>query len=137
MTFEGKSYIGATPGFTAAVELTGIIGDVGMPFSPEAVDVSPRGSFMKLFMAGQAEAGVTFEYNWVPTDPAFVIIATAFAAGTAISFRGKDYTAGKGPDWDVIVSKFDKKEVKGKAQSVDVELKPTIGYRDPNLAVYV
>ena len=90
-----------------------------------------------MYQAGQAEAGITFEHNWVPSDPALLIIMNAFAAGTAISVRGLDYVDGKGPDWDVIVTKFERKEPKGKQQTVDIELKPTIGYRDPNSAVYV
>ena len=135
-TFEGLLYVG-TVNSTAATELTGIIGDVTMPFNPEANEVTPRGSRIKMVQAGQADAGITFEHNWVPSDPALLIIMNAYAGGTPISVRGKDYSAGKGPDWDVIVTKFERKEPKGKQQTVDIELKPTIGYRDPNAAVYV
>lgn len=147
-------------------QLVGIVGDISITFSPENVDVTPRNSYLKMSVPGMADFAISFEYNWstanvssyqwpappasapavgIPApfagpfvgDPALTFMMAAAMVGQAIAVRGIDTYGGGGPDMDMVITKFDKKEGKGKQQTVEVELRPAIGYRDPNLGIYV
>lgn len=123
MTLEAKLLYGVA-GSTAATEITNIVGDLTQTMDADKVQINARGTRIKSYKPGEMETSLAWQSNWKDGDTALEAIQTAFINGTALAFRTKDYTSGKGWDADFIVNKFQKNEAKGSQQTVDIEIAP-------------
>ena len=70
---------------------------------------------------------VQIEFNMIndTADTGLAALRTAAAAGTAIALRGKDHSAGLGPDADFIVTEKNGQPLEGE-QTFDFTATPTI-----------
>ncbi len=136
MGFEGVLYHG-TAGSTASTQITNAR-DITIADSPEYGDTSVRGDGTGPGVNSQRVVAIshTLEFNMVnkSDDTALTALRTAAAAGTPIALRGKDYSSGKGPDFDYVLEVSNGQPYKGE-QTFDFTCTPTDEEgRDPVVA---
>jgi len=136
MGFEGLLYYGVA-GSTAATQITNAR-DITLSFTPEKGDTTVRGDGSSpVVNSGRVVAidhTLSFQMVNKSDDATLTALLTAAAAGTPVALRGKDYSAGKGPDFDYILEVSKGQPYKGE-QTIDFTCTPTDEEgRDPVLA---
>jgi hypothetical protein len=127
MSFEGLLYYGAK-GSTAATLLTNIAGDVTIKTTTNTAEITPRGdgSGPPVEDAGVVKITHELEFNLLnkTDDASLEAMRVAAAAAEPVALRGKDYAAGKGPDFDYYLT-IEKGEPDGGRQTVKITAKAT------------
>jgi hypothetical protein len=106
MAFEGKLYYGVA-GSTGATEITNCR-DVTISWTTQTGDTTVRGDGAGPPVGSARVTRIDVEIQWTmlnkSDDVTLAALLTATAAGSPVAIRGKDYSSGKGPDYDVILS---------------------------------
>lgn len=129
MGFEGLLYYGVA-GSTGATLLENcrditVTGDVGRGNTTVRGDgTSPP---IETGDVTSIKLGIEFVMLNSKTDAALEALKAAAAAGTAVALRGKDYSAGKGPDGDFTLSQSKPWPLDGE-QVITFTGEPTRGY---------
>lgn len=136
MGFEGILYYGVA-GSTASTQITNCR-DVTLSYTPEKGDTTVRGdgSGPVVNSSRVVAIGHTLSFNMVnkSDDSTLAALLAAAAAGTPVALRGKDYSSGKGPDFDYTLEVSNGQPFKGE-QTFDFTAEPTDeSGRDPELA---
>ncbi len=126
MGFEGEIYYGVA-GNTAATKITNSR-DVGFNLDPEKAPTTTRGDGTSPPVNTEQVVALSTSMEWnmlnKTDDTTLAALRAAAAAGTAVAFRMKDYSAGKGFNGDVTLSMKHGKPLKGE-QSFDFTATPT------------
>jgi hypothetical protein len=137
MGFEGLLYYGVA-GSTGATQITNAR-DITIAYTPEKGDTTVRGDGSGPVVNSSRVVAIahTLSFQMVnkSDDTTLTALLTAAAAGTPVALRGKDYTAGKGPDMDYTLEVSKGQPYKGE-QTIDFTCEPTDeSGRDPALAL--
>lgn len=136
MGFEGLLYYGAA-GSTAATQITNAR-DITIGHGLEKGDTTVRGNgsgpVVNSSRVVAIDHSLSFQMVNKSDDATLTALLTAAAAGEPVALRGKDHSAGKGPDFDYILEVSKGQPFKGE-QTVDFTCTPTDeAGRDPELA---
>lgn len=134
MGFEGLLYYGAA-GSTATTQVTNCQ-DITISYDIEEGATTVRGSGSSVPINTSRVTALTLSMEWTmlvkSDDSTLEALRVAAAAGTPVAIRGKDYSSGKGPDLDVILTMQHGMPLKGE-QTVRFTAKPNDDSRTPNL----
>jgi len=120
--FNGRMFLGAEGGGSAAATEVKFARDVTLTLNGEPIDITSRDTApWKDFIAGLRQWSVNFNAIYENTDAALDALGVAFIAGTAISVRLVDGD-GDGYYGDCIVSDFSNEQPLGDTMSRTVVL---------------
>lgn len=126
MGFEGKLYYGVAS--TTAATLIENCRDIVIGYTPEKGDTSKRGDgagpIVDSSRVVSISHNVTFNMINRSDDTVLAALLAAAAAGSPVALRGKDHTAGKGPDFDYTLAVSNGQPYKGE-QTFDFTAEPT------------
>ena len=126
MGFEGQLFYGAA-GSTAST-LLGNTRDITLTFETEQGDTTKRGDGSAPPIETEdvtlRRVGIEFQMINDVTDSELAALEAAAAAGTPVALRGKDHSAGKGPDGDFILSRGKPLPLRGE-QVITFTARPT------------
>lgn len=132
MGFEGILYYGAA-GSTASTQLTGCR-DIKFELKTTKGDTMRRGTSTTAPTATSAVTGfecvLEFDIMNDTSDTSLAAMRTAANTGAAVALRGKDYSAGKGPDSDFILEFSNPWTLKSE-QLITITATPYYGTRAP------
>lgn len=136
MAFEGVLYRG-TAGTTAATQITNhrdCTIDNTLTKADTTVSGTGAGPSMESSRVTSIAHQLTFTLLNKIDDASLTALRTVAAAGTPIALRGKDYSSGKGPDFDYTVEESHGRPFKGE-QTFQFTCTPTDeADRDPVIA---
>lgn len=126
MGFEGLLYYGVA-GATGATQITNSR-DITISNTLEKGSTTVRGDGSGPVLNAERVTAqthqLTFQMVNKADDTTLTALLTAAAAGTPVALRGKDYAAGKGPDFDYILEFSNGQPYKGE-QTYDFTCSPT------------
>lgn len=134
MGFEGLLYYGAA-GSTASTQITNCQ-DITISYDIEEGATTVRGSGSSVPINTSRVTALSLSMEWTmlvkSDDTTLEALRVASAAGNPVAIRGKDYSSGKGPDLDVILTMQHGMPLKGE-QTVRFTAKPNDDNRTPVL----
>ena len=133
MGFEGMIYANAASGGAATVQVINSR-DISITTDPEYGSTKTRGNGSAPPIKTQHVTGLTFSCDFTmiekSDDTTLELLKAAAAAGTAVAFRMKDHSAGKGFDGDVLLSHKQSKPLAGE-QTHDFTVVPSLNAATP------
>ncbi len=137
MGFEGLIYANAADGSAATTQLL-YTRDMSISVDPEFGETTVRGDGsappINTKRVTAFEWSADFNMIEKSDDSSVELLKVAAAAGTAVAFRMKDYSGGKGFDGDVVLSCKQGKPLKGE-QTTDFTAVPSIDADTPRTPV--